>query len=205
LIFNAQILAPPDGNAVRCNSAETILLVYDVTVDQRADKFILVNLIDHTFARVFIPNALYQYTFKQVSDRYFMMEPPGSNDIPPYNRSFIIDGLSLKWSGYQRQGGFDTVAIPMSDWHASAQNKDVGWQIVWDKIYRIALMATTPMKAQIVTDRVVKRIEPIKTLDPPVDLSSLVQEECKKLAEGESDGGAAGREESGGGAVDGSG
>src|ERR1700733_4334587 len=59
LMFSARVIALPDEYAVRCDSTETMLLVYDVSVRERMENYVFVNLTKQEFAPVFIPVPFY--------------------------------------------------------------------------------------------------------------------------------------------------
>jgi len=147
------------------------------------EKYALVNLVESTFAYVFIPNALYRYAFRQIDDRRFLIEPPEQADYPPYERSYIIDSSLLTWFDYHRQGEFDVLVIPESQRSLVLRDRDGSWQVLWHKMYKIALSVTSPMKAEVVTNRVMQQVEHYGTMEPPVDLRVLVIDEYTNLAQ----------------------
>ncbi len=108
LIFHPQYWrVVSDSYTVRCNTTETILFVYIANMRNYMEMYGLMDLVNSKFAHVFVPNALYRYSFRQFNNTHFVIEPPGQGDHPPYERSYIVDSSSLEWFDYHKQGEFD--------------------------------------------------------------------------------------------------
>lgn len=180
IVFSPQYwLVVWDQYAVRCNRAETFLLVYIANARQERVKYGLVNLSERTFARVFIPNRMYRYNFTQIDEAHFEIHSLTHDATATCVDRFVIDAKDLKWFPYGKRDGFDNLRLPDQERQMQEKQREALWELR-DKIFAIASASEDTTIANRIADGVLRRIERGK-VDQDIDLRELVEEERANL------------------------
>ncbi len=168
---------------MRCNQEGNLLLVY--IANARPAQYGLVDVIQHRCIYLTIPNALYSYPLRTLSDRQLVFRHLAADTDKATTRDITIPVEHSEWFTYKTFDNLDDMRPPGFEQQRAAEAGRV-WREVWERALHIAMIHEQASVAREIADRVIARLEQHEVREV-ISMNALVQQERERMSHRQSD------------------